>query len=130
MKSKLVNRIINHLVMTFRYVWLQKPQVIRTDFSCDLPSRILEFTPGAMKLLHFLQKVILISYGIRILCFVLIFLASDACLWASVGFFLAFETASLIRICILSFAISLRSSFMKLKSVIPIKIQSCLTRFR
>jgi hypothetical protein len=59
---------------------LQKPQVIRIDLTGDLPSRILEFTPGAMKLLHFLQKFILISYGIRILCFVLIFLASKACL--------------------------------------------------
>jgi hypothetical protein len=92
---------------------LQKPQVIRIDLIDDLPNRILEFIPGAMKLLHFLQKFILISYGICILCFVLIFLASEACLRASVGFFLAFEIASLIKICILSLAISLRSSFTK-----------------
>jgi len=58
-----------------------------------------------MKLLHFLQKVIFISYDIGILYLVLIFFAINACLSANLGSFLALEIAFLIKISILSIAI-------------------------
>jgi hypothetical protein len=57
----------------------QKLQVILIDLTCDLPTLILELIPGAMKDLHFLQKTILKSYGILILCLELMRLASWAC---------------------------------------------------
>jgi len=70
-----------------------------------LPKRILEFSPGAMNDLHFLQKTIRRSYGIRILYLLLIRRAIEACLWDNSGSVLALLIALSIKICILSIAI-------------------------
>ena len=97
----------------------QKLQVILIDLTCDLPTLILELIPGAMKDLHFLQKTILKSYGILILCLELMRLARWACCWESLGFFWAFEIALSIKICILSNAIFLIAGFTSFLFVSP-----------
>ncbi len=84
---------------------------MRIDLTEDPPVLIRAWTPGAMKLLHFLQNVILTSYGMRILYFVLILLASMACRCASGGFFRALDAALKIKIRILSSAICLIAGF-------------------
>jgi len=89
----------------------QRPHVTRIDLTVEPPVLIRARTPGAMKLLHFLQNVILSSYGILILYFVLICLASEAWRWDSSGFSLALDTALSIRILILSSAICLVAGF-------------------
>ena len=81
------------------------------DFTDDLPSRILEVIPGTMKLLHFLQKDIFISYGMATRYFVLIFFARNACLRANFGLDFALEIAFLIKISIRSNAMVLVESF-------------------
>src|SRR5437867_12865324 len=101
--------------MIFRYVWLQNPQVMRTDFTELLPTLTLDVKPGTMNFLHFLQKFIRISYGILTRCFVLSLLARLACLSANSGFDLAFDMAFLIRICILSIIRSFSAAFTLVK---------------
>lgn len=89
----------------------QRLQEILTDFTEALPSRILEFIPGAINDLHFLQNIICRSYGMRTLCLVLIFLASMACRRESCGSVLALDIALSIKICIRSKAIFRRYGF-------------------
>jgi len=86
-------------------------QVIRIDLIGVLPTLIFEFIPGAMKLLHFLQKTILRAYGIFTLSRMLIFLASKACRCANFGFVFALDIALSIRICIRSSAICFTTGF-------------------
>ena len=96
-----------------RYVWPQNLHVILIDLIDVLPSLILELIPGAMKLLHFLQKSILRTYGILTLCRILNFRASEACLCANFGFIFALEIALSIKISILSNTIFLTMGFMQ-----------------
>ena len=85
---------------------------ILIDFTAVLPSLILEFIPGTINDLHFLQNINLRSYGIRMLCLLLIFLASMAWRCESRGSVLAFEMALLMSMCIRSKAILLREGLM------------------
>jgi hypothetical protein len=85
---------------------VQKLQVTLIDLTLLLPIRTLEFIPGTINFLHFLQKHDRISYGIFILYFILIFFANNACLSAKSGSSRALETALVNRISIRFVAIS------------------------